>query len=74
MTLSVLQVFRSVNALIIGKEMELEFAAEGGNWYLKIRAWLVLPQYKQQSLMAVFSVVSVNFQLYPPICPWLYRL
>lgn len=52
--------------------MELEFAAEGGNWYLKIRAWF--PQYKQQSLMAVYSVVSVPFQLYPPICPWLYRL
>lgn len=54
--------------------MELQFAAEVGKLYLKIKAWLVLPQYKQQSLMAVFSVVSVPFQLYPPMCPWLYRL
>lgn len=69
-----LQVFRSANALITGEEMELQFAAEGGNWYLNIKVWMVLPQYKELSLMAVFSVVSVPSQLCPPVCPWLCKL
>lgn len=41
--LKMLQVFKSMNALIIRKEVEFQFAAEGGSWYLNIKVWLVLP-------------------------------
>lgn len=32
--LQVLQVFKSMNALITGKEVEFQCATEGGSWYL----------------------------------------
>jgi len=54
--LKVRQVFKSMNALIIGKEAEFQFATEGGSWYLNIKVRLVLPWHKQLCLTAVFSV------------------
>lgn len=38
--LQVLQVFKSMNVLITGKEVEFQ---RGGSWYLNTKMWLVLP-------------------------------
>lgn len=41
--LQVLQIFKSMKALIIGKEVEFQGAADGGSWYLNTKMWLILP-------------------------------